>query len=122
LTSSTTTTFAKTGPAWNSNARDCGFQIESPVMSVGCRSGVHWMRVETAPSMLPASARASTVFAVPGTSSSSTCPPQASAATTSVTASSLPRTTVSMLRRSRSATSIAPSNRSEFITSLTRRS
>ncbi len=41
-------------------------------MSVGCRSGVHWMRLAAAPSMLPAIARASTVFAVPGTSSSST--------------------------------------------------
>ena len=43
--------------------------------SVGCRSGVHWMRVDVAPSIEPAIARASTVFAVPGTSSSSTCPP-----------------------------------------------
>ena len=34
--------------------------------SVGCRSGVHWMRVPTAPSTLCAIARASTVFAVPG--------------------------------------------------------
>ena len=43
-------------------------------MSVGCRSGVHWIRETVAPSTEPASARASTVFAVPGTSSSRTWP------------------------------------------------
>ena len=38
--------------------------------SVGCRSGVHWMRDGAAPvDRLPAIARASTVLAVPGTSS-----------------------------------------------------
>ena len=42
--------------------------------SVGWRSGVHWMRCGIAPSMLAAIARASTVFAVPGTSSSRTWP------------------------------------------------
>ena len=47
--------------------------------SVGCRSGVHWMRAFVAPSIEPPIARASTVFAVPGTSSKSTCPPQMSA-------------------------------------------
>ena len=34
--------------------------------SFGCRSGVHWMRDGTAPSIDWAIARASTVFAVPG--------------------------------------------------------
>ena len=34
--------------------------------SVGCRSGVHWIRDGATPSMLPAIARASTVLAVPG--------------------------------------------------------
>ena len=58
--------FAKTGPSRNSKDRVGGFQIDRPVMSVGCRSGVHWIRLATAPSMLPAIARASTVLAVPG--------------------------------------------------------
>ena len=66
-------------------------------MSVGWRSGVHWMRDTVAPSIEPASARASTVFAVPGTSSSRTCPLQASAARTSRICSSLPSTTVATL-------------------------
>ena len=56
---------------------------------------MHWMRENDAPSTLPAIARASTVFAVPGTSSSSTWPPQTSAARTSLISSDLPRTTVS---------------------------
>ena len=54
--------------------------------------------------MLPARARASTVFAVPGTSSRSTWPPHAKAAMTSRTASCFPTTTVSTLERIRSAT------------------
>ena len=51
--------------------------------SVGCRSGVHWTREEIEPSIEPAIARASTVFAVPGTSSKSTWPSHMSAASTS---------------------------------------
>ena len=50
---------------------------------------MHWMRVVVAPSMVRAIARASTVFAVPGTSSSSTCPPHVSAASTSLISSRL---------------------------------
>ena len=48
--------------------------IQGPVTSVGWRSGVHWMRDGTAPSIDCAIARARTVFAVPGTSSNSTWP------------------------------------------------
>ena len=44
LISSTRTTFAKIGPARNSKSRERWSKIESPVTSVGCRSGVHWMR------------------------------------------------------------------------------
>ena len=60
-----------------------------------------------APRIEPAIARASTVFAVPGTSSSRAWPPHMSAATTSLICSRLPCTTVSMLSRKRSATSVA---------------
>jgi hypothetical protein len=96
--------FAKIGPGWNSNSRVSGLQIERPVTSVGWRSGVHWMRDTDASSMLPARARASTVLAVPGTSSRSTWPPQAKAAITRRTACCLPTTTVSTFARIRSAT------------------
>ena len=66
---------------------------------------MHWIRENAAPSTLPAIARASTVFAVPGTSSSSTWPPQTSAVRTSRISSVLPRTTVSTLASSRVAIS-----------------
>ena len=75
LISSTSTTFAKIGPGRNSNSRVFWLKIESPVTSVGCRSGVHWIREKLAPSIVWAIARARIVFAVPGTSSSRTCPP-----------------------------------------------
>src|SRR5436189_243661 len=55
--------------------------------------------------MLPAIARARTVFAVPGTSSKRTWPLQARAASTSLISSCLPRTTDSRLARKRGATS-----------------
>ena len=35
LISSTSTTFAKSGPGWNTNARRSWSKIESPVASVG---------------------------------------------------------------------------------------
>jgi hypothetical protein len=50
----------------------------TPVMSLGSKSGVHWMRRKSSP-MESASARASIVLPTPGTSSSSTCPSQSSA-------------------------------------------
>ena len=103
LTSSTSTTFAKIGPCRNSNSRVFWSKIASPVTSVGWRSGVHWMREVTAPSIERAIVRASTVFPVPGTSSSRTCPPQVSAARTSRISSDLPWMTVSMLPDRRSA-------------------
>src|SRR5207249_10558766 len=67
------------------------------------------MREWTPPSMLPAIARARTVFAVPGTSSKRTWPLQARAASTSLISSCLPRTTDSRFARKREATSIAAS-------------
>ena len=72
LISSPTTMFANTGPGLNSNSRVRWSKIARPVMSVGCRSGVHWIRANVAPSTDCAIARARIVFAVPGTSSSST--------------------------------------------------
>ncbi len=51
---------------------------------------MHWMRDGVAPSIDDAIARASTVFAVPGTSSKRTWPSQASAARTSVISAPFP--------------------------------
>ena len=79
LISSTSTTLAKSGPGWKTNERRSWSKIESPVASVGWRSGVHWIRENSMPSTLAAIARARIVFAVPGTSSSSTWPPATSA-------------------------------------------
>ena len=66
LISSTSRTLAKTGPGRNSNSRARWSKTDSPVTSVGWRSGVHWMRPTVAPSIEPASERARMVFAVPG--------------------------------------------------------
>ncbi len=107
LISSTSTMFANTGPGRNSKSRSRWLKMERPVTSVGWRSGVHWMREDCAPWIDCAIARASTVFAVPGTSSRSACPPHISAATTSLICSRFPWMTVSMLSRNRSATSLA---------------
>ena len=90
LISSTSRTLVKIGPGRNSKSRVFWSNTDRPVTSVGCRSGVHWMRECVTPSIEPPIARASTVFAVPGTSSSRTWPPHISAATTSLTSSRLP--------------------------------
>ena len=79
LISSTSRMFVNAGPGWNSNTRSRWSYTDSPVTSVGCRSGVHWIRAVVAPSIERAIARASTVLAVPGTSSRRTCPSQSSA-------------------------------------------
>ena len=73
---------------------------------------MHWMRVPIAPSIDWETARASTVFAVPGTSSKSTWPLQASAVRTRRISSRFPCTTVSMFASSLSATSTASRRRS----------
>ena len=65
---------------------------------------MHWIRDETAPSMLPAIARASTVFAVPGhVLEAARGRRTTSAASTRRISSRLPWTTVSMFASSRSA-------------------
>ena len=92
----------------NSNSRRRWSNTERPVTSVGRRSGVHWTRARSAPATLPAIALASTVFAVPGTSSSRTWPSHARAVRTSPTSSRLPWITVSTLS-SRRVASAGPS-------------
>jgi len=65
------------------------------------------MRDACAPEIDLAIERASTVFAVPGTSSSSTWPRQMRAQSTSLISSRLPRTTCSMFSSSRWARAAA---------------
>ena len=64
---------ANTGPGLNSNSRRSWLNALTPVMSLGSRSGVNWMR-RTEQSVDRASALASIVLPTPGTSSISTCP------------------------------------------------
>ena len=103
LISSTRRMFAKTGP---------GAELELPLLLVvdreprdvgGLQVGRALDARGCAPSIDCAIARARTVFAVPGTSSMSTCPRQRSAQSTSRIWSRLPRTTSSTLSSSRSA-------------------
>src|SRR4051812_9438510 len=82
LISSTSTTFANTGPGRNSNRFSRWLKTLVPTTSAGSRSAVHWMRAYSA-STERASALASAVFPTPGLSSISTCP-SASRATITV--------------------------------------
>ena len=50
--------FAKIGPGRNSNSRVFWLKIESPVTSVGWRSGVHWMRANARAARSSARSRA----------------------------------------------------------------
>src|SRR6185295_13998694 len=73
-----------------------GLKIDAPVTSVGSRSGVHWIRLNDVPT-LAASARASTVLATPGTSSSRMCPSQNQDTSDRTICDRLPTTTFSTL-------------------------
>src|SRR5262245_30156117 len=73
LTSSTSSRFAKTGPCLNSNSFARWSKTLTPVMSVGSRSGVNWIR-ENVQSIDRASALTSIVFPTPGKSSMIRCP------------------------------------------------
>src|SRR3954471_20768424 len=68
LTSSTSRRFAKTGPCRKSNSFVRWSKTLTPVMSVGSRSGVNWIR-ENVQSTERASAFASIVLPTPGKSS-----------------------------------------------------
>jgi hypothetical protein len=78
LISSASRMWLKAGPGRNSNWRVFWLKTETPVMSFGSRSGVHWTRLNSSP-VLVARARASMVLPVPGASSISTCPSHSSA-------------------------------------------
>ena len=70
LISSPTTMLAKIPPGLNSKSRVSEFQIETPVMSLGSRSGVNCTR-RTEQSIERPIALASIVLPTPGTSSTS---------------------------------------------------
>ena len=96
LISSASTMLAKMGPAWNSKTPSFWSYTLSPVMSLGSRSGVNWMRVFVPCTDCPI-ARARDVLPVPGTSSSSTWPSLSIAVSTSSTTWRLPSTARSTL-------------------------
>ena len=78
LSSSTSTTPAKTGPRRNSQRPVSGTKTETPVMSDGSRSGWPCTRDNSAPSEA-ARTRASTVLPTPGMSSIRRWPPHKAA-------------------------------------------
>src|SRR3954464_4209318 len=87
LTSSTSRRFAKTGPCRKSNSFVRWSKTLTPVMSVGSRSGVNWIR-ENVQSSERASAFASIVLPTPGKSSMIRWPSATRQRTTSFSVSS----------------------------------
>ena len=92
LISSTSTTLANTGPGTNRNSPCCWSYTLMPVRSLGSRSGVAWMRLNSPP-IERASARASVVLPTPGTPSSSRLPSASRQIAAVSTASVLPAIT-----------------------------
>src|ERR1700716_4310717 len=87
--------------------------MDTPVMSEGTRSGVHWIRLNDS-AKERATARASVVFPTPGTSSSSTCPSTRMAARSCSVAARFPTTmcpTCSTRRLAASLTVVTPGSR-----------
>ena len=104
LISSPTTMLANTAPGLNSNSRRTWSKTDTPVTSLGSRSGVNCTR-RTVQSIERASALASIVLPTPGTSSMSRWPSASSTTSARRTTSGLPSTTCSMLSRIRPADS-----------------
>ena len=96
LISSARTIWLITGPGRNSNAFVRWLKIDTPVTSEGSRSGVNWIRRNEQPSERER-AFASTVFPVPGTSSTRMCPRQTSATRESSISWCFPKMTRSTL-------------------------
>ena len=78
-----------TGPSRKENSAVRLSKTAEPVTSPGIKSGVNCTRLESS-AKAAARDRTSSVFATPGTPSSSTCPPDSSAMTSPVTARILP--------------------------------
>ena len=86
--------FAKTPPGLNSNVRVCWLKTDTPVTSLGIRSGVNWIR-RTEQLIDLASDLASMVLPTPGTSSMSRWPSASKTVRASRMTSGLPSMTVS---------------------------
>ena len=91
LISSSRTRFAWTGPSWVTISPEAWFQICEPTMSLGIRSGVHWMRWNE-PETAEARVCAAVVLARPGTDSTRTCPSASKHAVSALRRSSCPTT------------------------------
>ena len=104
LISSARRRLAKTGPGRNSKSASRWFQIDEPVTSDGSRSGVNCTRAKPRP-VTVANERAVSVFASPGTSSSSTWPSARRPSSTSSSRSRLPTTARSISSRTAAAPS-----------------
>ena len=102
LISSARTTWAMIGPGRNSNSWVWRLKIDRPVTSDGNRSGVNWMRRKLQP-RLRATALASIVLPVPGTSSISRWPRHRRATSVRRTSWRLP-----MMTRSTFAATLSP--------------
>ncbi len=100
LISSASRRLVNTGPFRNSNAAVRASKISEPVTSPGIRSGVNWSRLASR-SRAAARVRTSSVFATPGTPSSSTWPRHSSAMTSPLTTDSWPTTALATSARSR---------------------
>ena len=92
LISSPTTTLAKIAPGRNSKSRTSWLNTETPVMSLGSRSGVNWTR-RTVQSIERARVLASSVLPTPGTSSTSRWPSASSTVIAVRTTACLPSIT-----------------------------
>ena len=102
LISSASTTCAMIGPGRNSKSPVFWLKIDTPLTSLGSRSGVNWMRRKLHPAEM-ARLRARIVLPTPGTSSISTCPWHSSAISACRTSASFPMITFSTLAMIRSA-------------------
>src|SRR3954466_15413029 len=111
LISSTSTTFANTGPGRNSNRASRWLKTLVPTTSAGSRSAVHWMRAYSA-STLRASARARAVLPTPGLSSISTCPSATTLTSTSLSALSGALTAFATFAEMRAPSAATPSGSS----------
>ena len=119
LISSAIRTLVNTGPRWNSKLPSCMLKTDVPVMSLGRRSGVHWIRVNM-PSMDCASVLASSVLPTPGVSWRRMCPSASSPRSMNLTVASDATTTLEMLspslvtrsrNQSRSSAAAPPASR-----------
>ena len=91
LISSASSTSVKIGPFTSWKLLDWKLKRLVPSTSPGIRSGVNWMRPNLS-DMAAAKARTSSVLAVPGTPSSSTCPSENRLTSSRSSASSCPTT------------------------------